>query len=576
MAVQDMHRKVDMKAWENRRNALWGTTQDQPGAIKELLRREIPFEVEMNERSMSAASESDPDLLNLKTLAHCLGNFVEKQFEFFYDGFGEHEKYKLNESLEFPPEYVFKVTLDQAAEDLEVIRRVADQRRFEEMAKRLKEADKLVWSALKPVIGPGKLVGNEAPPEAPEALKPYEKKLLPETNAMSYFQKAASIRVIPYAPVALIGIPFTATMVPRDYLSIPHEVGHYVYRHGKVRVDKNGHIVDRVDKGELKAIPQVLGRKLSEQPERDQELERKVLGTILSEQALEEQQQKQRLELTGSSPRYIRRWKEEIFADVYGCLVGGPVAALSIRDVMLQSSRSRVIETPGEYFYGQFTEDDGIHPVPLLRPYVYTVTLRAIDSRDEKLSDWADKLDKEWKQLAQIEETTEFRSRFVGAGIQYISVIEALKEVIRVVIEVLELLPESDFKDARWSGYNNEVTTVDGLYSEFEGAGFDKLKGTELNSAPLTCSDDLWEQWMLSEHFFPGFDKGLPNKSLAIDPGKAQRLEELEQEPRYTWNHVFMASGWATRPHGAQGSGVVIPKNWRGQNDGGGPGGGAY
>ena len=578
MAAQNMHPKVDMKAWKARRDALWGTSEERPGAIPELFRKRTASTVPGEPLSSAAASEADRDLPNLETLAQCLSIFAEKQFEFFWDGFGNHEKYRLNLSREFPPNYVFRVTLEQVGEDLEVIRRAADQRRSKKIAEKLEEADKLVWSALKPVVGPGKLVEDESPSEASASPASYEKKLLPATNVISYFQKSASIRVIPYAPVALIGAPFTAMSLPRDYLAIPHEAGHYVYRHGKVRVDEHGNVVDRVDKGELKPIPQVLGRKLLEQAERDRAMEMKALGPNLWNQAYPEwDEENPELEPFGPSPRYVRRWKEEIFADVYGCLVGGPVTALSFRDLMLQYSRSSVIQAPGEYLYGQFTEDDGVHPVPVLRPYVYTITLRAIESfSNGKLAQWANKLDEAWQALAQVQEAADFRTRYAGSGIQYVSVAPTLLEVYRVVIEILKLLPLNDFVASRWSGQDNEVTTVDELYSEFDGTRFDELiKTTKLNSAPLTCPDDLWEQWVKKEQFFPGFPDGLPNRSTTIDPGKAQRLEELEQEPRYTWNHVFLAGGWATKLPGAGGVGIVIPKNWQGTNQGGG-GGSSY
>jgi hypothetical protein len=549
------------------------------GAIRELFAKEkSTLEVEVKKRSSYAASDSDLDMDNLRELAECLVEFAEKQFGFFYDGFvgsdldegrPKHKDFLLNHSREFPPEYVFRVTLDQVAEDLEVIRRAADQRRSEIVAQSLKKADKLVWSALKPVVGPGKLVDDEEPPETP---KPVTDEKLPKTTVLSYFQKSASIRVVPYAPVALIGIPFAAASVPRDYLAIPHEVGHYVYRHGKVRIN-----------GELKSIPQVLGRRLLEQVERNQDKERAILGKELWNQLNPEYDpDNPKLDPPVPSPRYVRRWKEEIFADVYGCLVGGPIAALSFRDLMLQSSRYAVIQTPAEYLYGQFTEDDGVHPVPVLRPYVYTMTLRVIDGLQHgNLWQWADVLDKQWQAFPQVQEDTEFRTRYAGPAPQYISVAKTLMEVYRVVNEVLNLLPIDDFAKSRWSGLE-DPEKVDTLYKQFEETGVEELiNSTVLRPAKLKCSTDLWENWVKQENFFPGIGKppqetepGSPDKLIPvpIDPGKAQRLEELEQEPRYTWNHIFLAGGWNTKGNGTSGTGVVTPKNWQVGNAAGGSG----
>ncbi|MBN1582870.1 MAG: hypothetical protein JXA89_19320 [Anaerolineae bacterium] len=153
--------------------------------------------------------------------------------------------------------------------------------------KALDIADRLAWAALQPAISAG-LVDKD-------------------TTVLVYFTKLNSIRIIPYAPVALIGIPLTCINSPQDYLAIPHEIGHYVFRrgiHGETDIHK----------------------------EIDTE--------------------------TDCAP-----WREETFADVYGCIVAGPVAALSFQAIQMERKPK------------SFITDDGEHAMPMIRPYVYTQTL---------------------------------------------------------------------------------------------------------------------------------------------------------------------------------------------------------
>ncbi len=60
---------------------------------------------------------------------------------------------------------------------------------------------------------------------------------------------------------------------------------------------------------------------------------------------------------------------------------------------------------------------------------------------------------------------------------------------------------------------------------------------------------DLWQAWVDAEQFFPGIppNNQAPPPPTEIEPGKVNKLEHLEDEPRYTWIHVFHAGGWATK-----------------------------
>lgn len=158
--------------------------------------------------------------------------------------------------------------------------------------------------------------------------------LIRPATALTYFQKVHTARVIPYAPVALLAVPLScatnyAQLHSRDFLAIYHEVGHYVYRHGMVNGER---------------IPVYLANQFYDRPV------------------------------------WVQDWLEEIFADVFGGLMAGPLIALDFQE--LQS------DNPAE----QFMEDDGIHPIPAIRPQIY---LKVLEKRRGKDVVWK-KLEENW------------------------------------------------------------------------------------------------------------------------------------------------------------------------------------
>src|SRR5438105_167252 len=238
-------------------------------------------------------------------LLKSLQAFGAGQFNFFYDGFDtgsrakKGKRAKLESSERFPPPYLLNSILVQIGYDLEVVQRIADQRisASPKIREVLEKADKLAWDAIKPAIDYG--VAKEA------------------TTTLTYFQKSTDIRVIPYAQMALIGIPFSCLDNKQDFLAIPHEVGHYVFRHPTPDAKKI--------RDDLQALIERF-----EEP----------YHTLLD------------------------NWFEETFADIYGCLIAGPIIALDFQDISLQHSKL------------DFVKGDDDHPTPILRPYIYTKVLR--------------------------------------------------------------------------------------------------------------------------------------------------------------------------------------------------------
>lgn len=264
------------------------------------------------EKAMAGMNKRYESLSNptYKAMVQCLQAFGASQFHFFNNGF---QQGKLVPSLEYPAEYTLRTTLEQVGEDLSLLERAVDQRANGSavMKETLDKADKLAQAAVNLAVEGGLLNGQ----------KP---------AVITYFNKSAEVRMIPYAPVALVGVPFAATEVAQDFLAIPHEVGHYVYRH--------------------------------------------TLGLAAELDALMPLQ-----------PAYQRPWIEEIFADVYGCLVAGPVMGLDFQDLFLDDSLE------------DFVGDDGDHPVEAVRPDLYTSILTdlgfpvAAEALNQRWTEWLEK-----------------------------------------------------------------------------------------------------------------------------------------------------------------------------------------
>lgn len=293
---------ADLKMWEKRWHSLCEHLEALESYIQEL---------------------QNPRKHTLKTLVKGLKDFSRSHFYFFYNGFQEGA---LSISDRFPPEYVLRQVIYRVSDDVRVIQQLVDHcYAYSGNAKVqtvLEQADRLAYAALRPAIAEGII---------------HEK-----TTALTYFQKIGSIRVIPYASVAIIGIPLTSIAARRDFLSIPHEVGHYIYQNG-IAPSRTG------------LRTNLTGR-----------LFREVINDRLKYEK-----------------RWLKNWMEEIFADVYGALIAGEAIAKSFQDLEIETS----IE--------EFLNDDGDHPTPLVRPEIYAQVLAKRGSPEV-----ADRLRKEWLRMS--------------------------------------------------------------------------------------------------------------------------------------------------------------------------------
>jgi hypothetical protein len=372
-----MQRENDLwqAIWEKRRDSLLQTISDKAAIFER-------FE------------ESRPQIPTLRSLTKRLHSFGQHQFGYFYKGFSTG---LLTASKAYPEEYVYAATLDQISYDLEVVERAADQRLdgTEMMLRRLGEADRLAFKALQ---------------QAQVYLPPFGDRSRSTTTVVTYFQKLSSIRVIPYADVALIGIPYTAIDEPFDLLAIPHEVGHYLFWHGK-------------------------------NPVSGEPLHREIRQT-----------------LPRGTPRWCKVWLEEAFADAFAALVAGPITAYSLMGMALRRSVS------------EFVTSDDDHVVPLIRPLVAFKTLKQCAEQLPLWGEWADVLMDHWQHhLTQRNRPTAFKvgrkDRISARSALHIGPTKTAGPVDILVSHVLKCL--ADVIPGDWNP-DASLENADGLYTHFE------------------------------------------------------------------------------------------------------------
>ena len=259
---------------------------------------------QLEQVSATYKQASGPVNSSLHALTESLLAFGEDQFSFFWDGFDSGQ---LLPSMVLPPEHVLRATLDQVAFDMSIIQRIYSQRQQAKLRPAQEKADHLAQMALNVVVN-----GN----------------LLPKCSVLTYFNKSANIRLIPYAPIALIGIPYTAAKVRQDLLAIPHEIGHFVYHHA----------------------PGLAAQLHASIP---------------------------------LYPNWINRWIEEIFADIFAAYVAGPVGGLSLQGLLLDNSQEKFVRDDGQH------PPDAIRPYSFNQALRHLGDIQIADALDKR---WQEQL----------------------------------------------------------------------------------------------------------------------------------------------------------------------------------------
>ncbi|MCB0047014.1 MAG: hypothetical protein KDD92_16440 [Caldilineaceae bacterium] len=332
------------------------TDSDIDDVLSQSLNQPADTEVPDGESVTGASTLLDREfqvqqLLNLYTLSRQLSAF----FRYTLIPLMEQslEDHRANSAGTLAPIQLFRQCFQHVATDHAIIRQATIQRQWNAAedgvnlsAAELLKTDKLAVKAVMPFR---KLLANDADGgDAPAVI--------------TYQSENTYIHLTPYAKqFILIGVSYDRvppaavafahkTLLGKDFyayeiMAIPHEAGHYIYQHGK----RNG-----------QGFP---------------ELSRQFQG----------------------NPYY--HWCEEIFADVYGCVVAGPLAAISMQAMLMSIDRDRA------------WQDDEQHPTPVLRIYLFAEILRVLnelmpdryafkDGADK--IDVTDQLDRDWTEILRV------------------------------------------------------------------------------------------------------------------------------------------------------------------------------
>ncbi len=354
-------------------------------------------------------------------LSH-LQAFGQGQFDYFYT------KLTLGESAPtgFSQEYALSQTLDQIGRDMTLIAQAIHQREIEsprEVRNTLELADEFAAAMLKPA-----------------------QRYLGGVNAkvITYLNKSDLTRVLPYASVALIGVPFSTVnlddgqaRVTRDYLAIPHEVGHYVYWHGAVQSND-------------------------------------AYNGVRFCWALPHQYK------TGGVVEWAQPWAEEVFADTYGARTAGPMITVDFQDLLVARDSLQ-----------DFIGNNGTHPTSFIRPEGYCHTLDHLGR-----SDWASTLRDAW--IAKRDYVAPGTAVLNINGGQPVPYAQASSVLAGMVNAVNERLPGITFDAQRASTLFNDINGAnsdDVIYqmwrAEMDGNGVSQ--GTSGSRGVSSAFD--WATW---------------------------------------------------------------------------------
>lgn len=314
-------------------------------------------------------------------------------------------------------------------------------------------------------------------------------------------------RVIPYANVALIGIPFSCVDEPRDLLATPHEVGHYFFWRACDVVPPPATPL----KGEAYYFYRTVIRKALD--------ELKVLITV------------------GHTDfdNWCHSWLEELFADTYGCWTAGPMSVLTQQDG--QANRS----------VSEFVESDGEHPAPVLRPYASWKVLadRGVDPAIQNL------LKDHWQGiLAPYKDPTTFErpdgpDLTVEEAVEKDTVLKNDKPVDVLVKLLIQRLNDFGVPTGDWRKGSTVPATKEEMYAQFESFRQDNLSRLQAISQPgaQLSGPPNFKEWAKQR-----FDNSPDLEALIDNPD--YRVEK--SIPEADWLPIMRARGWTIEGPTAQ------------------------
>lgn len=399
------------------------------------------------------------------------------------------EEGSLTPHPKFPLGRVLDAIIRQISYDAEVILRAAQQHQMQEpdIHDTLKKADQMAYVLLQSLVS-------------------YLESTPGQTNwtALTYFQKTPQIRVVPYANIALIGIPWSCISTPRDYLAIAHEIGHIAYWRRVIQ-----------DKG---TGPSPIDKSYVTKPDVAQ--------------------------------MYVN-WQEEIFADALGCRLMGAVMALDFQSVSL------------EYDFASFLAQNDEHPAPIRRPLLYAKALDQLETDAKVATPFAAKLAARW--LDRVSARVESAGGLAATdGDAYTTIDRAQKDshvldkgkgmdkTLWYAMDAMSDLPKDDWTGDK-AAFQAALDADSGTGEEY--AGFDDVLKERVKNAPADLdviqvpevqADDsvtLWDKLLEREKILQGHTLA---DFTARNPMPSGEITDLSGIPNGTWMQIWLAAGWTT------------------------------
>lgn len=247
-----------------------------------------------------------------------------------------------------------------------------------------------------------------------EALEPFQR-LLPADSAITpitFFSQETHVQGVPYCDdVVLIGIRYDQVLqqastseippLPFELLAIPHEVGHYIYQRANLENIRSD--INTIVSAEFNQIEWLI------RVQNPDGLSFKDVGENLpfSEDYGQD-----------AVDRY-KKWCEEIFSDICGCIVAGPLVALSLLSILASRADAE----------NQIA--DGEHPTGTLRPFILKEILTILQElRADKyqFNEAAEGLIDSWKDI---------QSKFGQVATEDTEKLDAIRPIIRVFARIL-------------------------------------------------------------------------------------------------------------------------------------------
>jgi hypothetical protein len=403
----------------------------------------------------------------------------------------------------YPPQYARHLLLDQTLLDLRVMWHIHLQRIHQpELKPAIERLERIATNALQFAVDRQVLSG------------------LPQV--LVYLQKSPSIRIMPYANLALIGLPYwlkdidkadSESLVLNDTLAIAHEVGHFVYFRG-ASTDQAGRKASIANI--VKAFVQ---REFAnpEYPNITRMLPRFDRDGVVKSTLSDNWQDASSIRVQDT----MKRWSEEAFADTYTFLYAGIASVVSLMDVALDRTwRSSV------------TDLEDAHPSPYIRPRTLLALGEQRASRDECAM-----LAKDWHSrtvIAKFDRPTQLDTLFSAPAYSKDSIYSALEKLSSFCAQQVQPLPENPPGKAQRDFKIPSTRSSPDIAREWRTRVLDEMNPNGRDPrpprAPIAASD--WGSWI---------------KRIA-DEYQALQLTYIPDRELVEWVCALSAGGWTEGP----------------------------